>query len=144
MIALIANNFYKEHYRALPMRSSITATADDHTQFLYEWKLNGRWNKLGATASDTLVDIKPGSPEEFILEHYWGYNGLSAVKTMEYQVEHISWQTGLVRDYVFDADIAALYGEEFKPFLERKPVSAFYAVRSDIKVRMGEKIVVGE
>lgn len=97
MIALIANNLYKEHYRALPMRSSITTTADNHTQFLYEWKLNGRWNKLGATVSDTLVDIGPGSPEEFILEHYWGYNGLSEIKTMEYQVEHISWQTGCTR-----------------------------------------------
>jgi uncharacterized protein YqjF (DUF2071 family) len=144
MIALIANNLYKEHYRALPMRNSITATADNHTRFLYEWKLNGRWNKLGATASNALVDIKSGSPEEFILEHYWGYNGLSATKTMEYQVEHISWQTGWVRDYVFDADVAALYGEVFKPFLEREPVSAFYALGSDIVVRMGERIVVGK
>jgi len=144
IIALIANNLYKEHYRALPMRSSIIATADNHTRFLYEWKLNGRWNKLGATASNELVDIKPGSPEEFILEHYWGYNGLNATKTMEYQVEHISWQTGRVRDYVFDADITALYGETFKPYLEKEPVSAFYALGSDITVRMGEKIVVGE
>jgi uncharacterized protein YqjF (DUF2071 family) len=144
MIALIANNLYKEHYRALPMRSSIIASADNHTQFLYEWKLNGRWNKLGATASNELIDIKPGSPEEFILEHYWGYNGLSATKTMEYQVEHISWQTGLVRDHVFDADITSLYGEAFKPYLEKEPVSAFYALGSDITVRMGEKIVVGE
>jgi len=144
MIALIANNLYKEHYRALPMRSFITASADNHTQFLYEWKLNGRWNRLGATASNELIDIKSGSPEEFILEHYWGYNGLSATQTMEYQVEHISWQTGLVREYVFDADVAALYGEAFKPFLEKEPVSAFYALGSDITVRMGEKIVVGE
>lgn len=144
MIALIANNLYNEHYRVLPMRSSATATADNHTQFLYEWKLNGRWNKLGATASNKLVDIKPGSPEEFILEHYWGYNGLNTTKTMEYQVEHISWQTGLVRDYVFDADVATLYGAAFNPFLEKEPVSAFYALGSDITVRMGEKIVVGE
>lgn len=144
MIVLIANNLYKEHYRALPMRSSIIATEDHHTEFLYEWKLKGRWNKLGATASNELVDIKQGSPEEFILEHYWGYNGLSTIKTMEYQVEHISWQTGRVRDYVFDADVAALYGEEFKPFLEKEPVSAFYALGSDIIVRMGEKIVVGK
>ncbi|SDH94304.1 YqjF family protein [Mucilaginibacter sp. P25] len=144
MIVLIANNLYKEHYRALLMRSSITSAADNHTQFLYEWKLNGRWNKLGATASNELVNIKAGSAEEFILEHYWGYNSLSPIKTMEYQVEHVSWQTGLVREYVFDADVAALYGEAVRPFLEKEPVSAFYAVGSDIVVRMGEKIVVGK
>ncbi len=142
MIVLIANNLYKEHYRALPMRSSITPAADDHTEFLYEWKLNGRWNKLGATVSNQLQAIEPGSPEEFILEHYWGYNALSVTKTMEYQVEHITWQTGTVSDYLFDADVAALYGEEFKPYLEKEPVSAFYALGSDIVVRMGEKIVV--
>ncbi|AYL97008.1 YqjF family protein [Mucilaginibacter celer] len=142
MIVLIANNLYKEHYRALPMRSSITPVEDDHTRFLYEWKLKGRWNKLGATVSNQLNSIEPGSPEEFILEHYWGYNALSTIKTMEYQVEHITWQTGAVRDYVFDADVAALYGEEFKPYLDKEPVSAFYALGSDIVVRLGEKIVV--
>jgi uncharacterized protein YqjF (DUF2071 family) len=142
MIALIANNLYKEHYRALPMRSAITGTSDNHTQFLYEWKLNGKWNKLGATASNELLDIKPGSPEEFIFDHYWGYNKLSSLTTMEYQVEHVAWQTGAVKDYIFDADIAGLYGEAFKPYLESKPVSAFFAIGSDIKVRMGDKIVI--
>jgi uncharacterized protein YqjF (DUF2071 family) len=142
MIALIANNLYKEHYRALPMRSSITLSEDNHTNFVYEWKFKGKWNKLGATVSNQLFDIKPGSAEEFILEHYWGYNKLNAVSTMEYQVEHVSWQTGVVKDYVFDADVAGLYGVAFEPFLKREPVSAFFAVGSDITVRMGDKIVV--
>lgn len=143
MIALIANNLYKEHYRALPMRNSITLTPDNYTEFLYEWKLNGRWNKLGATVSNELLAIEPGSAEEFILEHYWGYNKLTSFTTMEYQVEHISWQTGKVKDYVFDADVTALYGDQFKLYLEREPVSAFFAVGSDIKVRMGDKITAG-
>jgi uncharacterized protein YqjF (DUF2071 family) len=142
MIALIANNLYKEHYSAMPMRSSVTKTGDNHTEFLYEWKFKGKWNKLGATASNELLDIEPGSPEEFIFEHYWGYNKLTTLSTMEYQVEHIAWQTGKVKDYIFDADIAGLYGEAFKPYLEKEPLSAFFAVGSDIKVRMGDKIVV--
>jgi hypothetical protein len=61
---------------------------------------------------------------------------------MEYQVEHIAWQTGKVKNYIFNADIAGLYGEAFKPYLEKEPVSAFFAVGSDIKVRMGDKIFV--
>jgi uncharacterized protein YqjF (DUF2071 family) len=142
MITLIANNLYKEHYHTMPMRHVIIPAENNHTQFLYAWKFKGRWNKLGATASDKLLDIEPGSAEEFIFEHYWGYNKLSATATMEYQVEHVSWQTGKVKDYVFDADVASLYGEAFVPFLEKKPVSAFFAVGSEIKVRMGDKIVV--
>jgi uncharacterized protein len=140
-IVLIANNLYKEHYRALPMRHSAIPVEDGHTQFLYEWKLKGKWNRLGATVSDHFEDIKPGSPEAFIFEHYWGYNGLTATKTMEYQVEHVSWQVAKVRDYVFDADAAELYGEKFTPFLQKKPYSAFFANGSEIRVRIGEKIV---
>jgi uncharacterized protein YqjF (DUF2071 family) len=142
MIALIANNLYKEHYQAMPMRSSVILTGDDHTQFLYEWKFKGKWNKLGATANNQLVDIEPGSAEEFIFEHYWGYNKLSSFTTMEYQVEHISWQTGHVSDHIFEADVAGLYGEAFEPYLSKEPVSVFFAAGSDIKVRMGDKIVI--
>jgi uncharacterized protein YqjF (DUF2071 family) len=141
LIALIANNLYKEHYRALRMRHSVTVVDNGFTQFLYEWKLKGRWNKLGAAISSHFEDIKPGSPEEFIFEHYWGYNSLSNVKTMEYQVEHISWQVAAVKDCIFDADIVELYGKTFEPYLKAKPFSAFFANGSDISVRIGEKIL---
>ena len=140
MISLIANNLYKEHYSALPMRHSATPVDDNHTQFFYEWRLKHRWNKLGATVSNYFEDIKPGSPEEFIFEHYWGYNTWNEAITMEYQVEHISWQVAPVKEPVFEADIAALYGKAFVPFLKAEPYSAFFAKGSDVIVRMGTKI----
>ncbi len=142
MIALIANNLYKEHYRALPMKHSVTDIKNGYTEYLYEWKLNGKWNKLGATVNTTLKEIEAGSAEEFIFEHYWGYNTLSSIKTMEYEVEHISWQIGEVKDYMFDADVAELYGKEFVPYLSKPPHSAFFAKGSAIGVRMGSKIMV--
>jgi uncharacterized protein YqjF (DUF2071 family) len=140
-IALIANSLYREHYKALPMRHSVTPMAHG-TQYLYEWKLNGRWNKLGATVSDELSDIAQGSAEEFIFEHYWGYNIWDAKTTMQYEVQHVSWQTRQVTDYVFDADVATLYGDAFVPYLQGKPYSAFFANGSAIGVRMGERIRV--
>ena len=140
-IALIANNLYKEHYRALPIRHSKVSVDKDHTEFAYEWKLKGRWNRLSAVVANVYEAIRPGSPEEFIFEHYWGYNKFTASKTMQYQVEHISWQTAKVSRCIFDADIAELYGEEFVPFLSVKPYSAFFAAGSAINVRIGEKIV---
>ncbi|RZA01352.1 MAG: DUF2071 domain-containing protein [Sphingobacteriaceae bacterium] len=142
MIALIANNLYKEHYRALPMKHSVTDMKNGYTEYLYEWKLNSRWNKLGATVNTTLKRIEAGSAEEFIFEHYWGYNTLSSIKTMEYEVEHISWQIGEVKDYVFDANVAELYGKEFVPYLSKQPHSVFFAKGSAIGVRMGAKITI--
>jgi uncharacterized protein YqjF (DUF2071 family) len=140
IIATVANLLYKEHYSRLPMRHSVTSAPDNHTNFLYEWKLNGKWNKLGATVNNNLEPIQPGSAEEFIFEHYWGYNSWNDTLTMEYQVEHISWQIGFVKDYVFEADVATLYGEAFVPYLTAKPASVFFAKGSEIAVRMGDKI----
>ena len=140
-IPLIANSLYKEHYRALPMRHAITPVDDDCTNFLYEWELKGRWNKLGALVSNELTPIKPESAEAFIFEHYWGYNGLGDNKTMEYRVEHVSWNVGTVSDFVFDADVETLYGPVFAPYLQAKPYSAFFADGSEVMVRMGERII---
>lgn len=139
-ISLIANSLYKEHYSAMPMLHSVVPAANDNSQFLYEWKLSGQWNKLGATVSNYFEDIRPGSAEEFIFEHYWGYNIWSKSVTMDYKVEHISWQVAAVKAPIFEADIAALYGNEFIPFLTRQPYSVFFAKGSDVVVRMGSKI----
>jgi uncharacterized protein YqjF (DUF2071 family) len=140
IIASVANTLYREHYRRLPMRHSVIAAGQEATHFLYEWKLNGKWNKLGATVANALTPIAPGSAEEFIFEHYWGYNPWSPTVTMEYQVEHVSWQISEVSDYVFDADIAALYGEAFVPYLSAEPNSVFFARGSEISVRIGDKL----
>jgi len=141
-IALIANKLYREHYRALPMRHSVRRLEEDRTQYLYEWKFNRKWNQLGAVVCDEPTQIASGSAEEFIFEHYWGYNIWDATTTMEYEVQHVPWQIRKVKDYIFDADVAALYGEAFVPYLQGKPYSAFFANGSAIGVRMGAKISV--
>ena len=140
MISIIANAIYNEPYRSMPMRHSIKPTTDNHIEFIYEWKLKGQWNKLGAVVNNLSAKIKPGSAEEFIFEHYWGYNKLRSNKTLEYAVEHISWQIRNVKSTVFEADIESLYGKEFVPFLSVKPYSAFFAEGSEIAVRVAGKV----
>lgn len=141
-IATIANLLYKEHYSAMPMRHSVDVISEGNTKYLYEWKFDGRWNnRLGGTVADKDIHpIVPGSQEEFILEHYWGYNKINKTKTWEYQVEHITWNAAKVTDPIFEADIARLYGKEFVPHLEKKPFSAFFADGSEVIVRGVEKI----
>lgn len=141
-IPLVANNLYNEHYKAMPMRHSVITTADGRSEYLYEWKLNRKWNKLGATVSNTYVPIEAGSAEEFIFEHYWGYNVINATTTLEYAVEHVPWQIAPVSNPVFEADVATLYGKNFEPYL-KKPYSAFFAKGSEVVVRVAQKIKVG-
>lgn len=140
IIAITANVIYNEPYRTLPMRHSITPVSTIRAEYNYEWKLKGKWNKLGAVISNAKSPIVPGSAEEFIFEHYWGYNRLRNGDTLEYAVEHVSWNVHEVSKPVFDADIAELYGKQFVPYLSVKPYSAFFADGSDIVVRVAGKV----
>jgi len=141
LIAVIANMLYKEHYKAMPMRHSVKQLEGDSAQYLYEWHSDGSWDgKLGGTVSNKLSPIVPGSQEEFIFVHYWGYNKINKKKSFEYQVEHTRWNAGQVTDPIFEADIARLYGTKFEPFLKKKPYSAFFADGSDVVVKAAGKI----
>jgi len=140
IIAITAKTIYNEPYRAMPMRYSITPVDANHTEYTYEWKLKGRWNKLGAVINNQSSPIESGSAEEFIFEHYWGYNKLRDGSTLEYAVEHISWRVSEVKSAVFDADIKEFYGDAFVPYLSVKPYSAFFADGSDIVVRVAGKV----
>jgi hypothetical protein len=145
LIATFANLLYKEHYRALPMRHSTNQLDKGRTGYLYEWKFDGKWNnRLGGTVPDQLSRIIPGSPEEFIFEHYWGYNKINKKSTYEYQVEHISWNVATVANPVFEAEIGRLYHKKFEPFLAKKPYSAFFADGSEVIVRAAGKIRVDQ
>ena len=142
IIPIVANNLYNEHYKAMPMKHRFTFLPNQQTEFLYEWKYKNQWNKLGAVVNDEAKPMEPESAELFIFEHYWGYNKLTEQKTLEYQVEHPSWKIRQVKTAFFDADIEALYGVEFKPCLEAKPFSAFFAEGSEVAVRVAGKIFV--
>lgn len=142
IIPLVANNLYNEHYKAMPMRHSFKPMPNAQTQYLYEWKYKGQWNKLGATVSNTFVPIEAGSAEEFIFEHYWGYNTINSTTTLEYAVEHVAWDVAPVTNPIFEAEVGELYGKEFVPYL-KQPFSAFFAKGSDVAVRVAQKIRKG-
>ncbi|MDR3679479.1 MAG: DUF2071 domain-containing protein [Flavipsychrobacter sp.] len=141
-IATIANTLYNEHYRALRMRHSLAIKADT-INVRYEWRLNNKWNHIAIQAANKLLDIAPGSDEEYILEHYWGYNQLNANTTIVYGVEHPRWQVYEVAGYNLDADIANLYGKEFVPFIQGiQPASVFLARGSEVVVRKPTRLIV--
>jgi uncharacterized protein YqjF (DUF2071 family) len=142
IIPLVANNLYNEHYKAMPMRHSVKPMPNAQTEYMYEWKYKGQWNKLGATVSNTFVPIEAGSAEEFIFEHYWGYNTINSTTTLEYAVEHVTWDVAPVTNPIFEAEVGELYGKEFVPYL-KQPFSAFFAKGSDVAVRVAQKIRKG-
>ena len=84
--------------------------------------------------------IEPGSEEEFITEHNWGYNRYNQYKTTEYGVEHPRWEVYQTKTYTIQTDFAVVYGKPFEYMNQLTPVSVFLAEGSAIKVK-GKRII---
>ena len=148
-VALLARVLYGEPYRALPMErdfwchsvspgSSGNAGCERATTVRYSWRHDKTWNRVEATA-DTRRHPRypePGSEEEFITDHAYGY-GTRRGRTIEYVVEHPAWRYWNAVEARLDcsaATLRTLYGEAFAPYLN-SPCSAFLVEGSPVRVR---------
>ena len=141
LVAGMANLFYNEHYSTAKMNHTI-AQVNEQLEVEYSWKKKRQqWNSMQIKAYSVLQDIAPGSEEEFIFEHYYGYNKLNGKTAIEYSLKHPRWQVYPVTDYKINCHVEELYGADFVPFIENvKPVSVFLAKGSDVKVKMPKRI----
>jgi len=138
-ITLVANRLYEEPYATLPMRHSIAQTSDS-LSVSYGWRHKGIWQNVAVEASPTPEPIAPGSVEEFITEHYWGYTKRTRGRTSEYAVQHPRWQVYPIRSVRIEADFAALYGPTFASLKHQQPASVLLAEGSAISVSTGSRL----
>jgi len=141
LVAGIANLFYNEHYSTAKMSHTISLN-NNELQVAYNWKKkNQDLNLMWVKANPVLKDIVSGSEEEFIFEHYYGYNKLNETTTVEYSLAHPRWQVYPVTDYQLHCNVEKLYGASFVPFIQNvQPVSIFLAKGSDVQVKMPKKL----
>ena len=139
-IATVARLFYNEPYLARRMRHRVEY-APASVEAEYRWRHAGRWNTLAVTGEGgEPAPVAPGSEEEFITEHYWGYNRQRDGGTMEYAVEHPQWRIWMGTAHRFDCDVATLYGPEFVSFLAAPATSAFLVEGAPVSVRRGRRL----
>src|SRR5262245_21116319 len=100
-IAIVARKIYNENYVRHPMRSS--ATIPGPVQ--YEWRRDGAWEGLSATAIGKCFAPAADSEETFITEHYWGYAGQRDGSTLEYGVEHPPWRVWRCEEAKLSCDV---------------------------------------
>ena len=79
----------------------------------------------------------PGSTEEFISEHYWGYARRRSGGTAEYAVEHPRWEVYPVERYSVICDFGLQYGGEFAPLNDREPDHVLLAEGAPVAIRRG-------
>lgn len=138
-ISFIANTFYNEHYETFPMKHTLKVN-DNSREFIYQWKVNEKWNTIQVETNKDPIDIEIGSEAEFITEHYFGYNKVSDHETIEYQVTHQRWQQYEVTGNNSTINIEEVYGKEFAFINDLKPTSVFLAVGSKISIEDKRKI----
>lgn len=142
LVATIANACYNEHYAAARMRHFIETKGNEiHVQ--YDWNLQRKgWNSMVVKADYTLQHMQPGSEEQFIFEHYHGYNRLNQKTSIAYTVAHPAWKVYPVKEASLNCDIAAVYGNVWVPFLSKAPRSVFLAEGSNVSVQFPRKISI--
>ncbi|OWY20700.1 DUF2071 domain-containing protein [Sphingobacteriales bacterium UPWRP_1] len=140
-IALTARWVYNEPYISLPMQHSILLK-DSNLLVEYRWKFNKEWNFIKVRAEAAPHPLQAGTLEEFITEHYWGFNRQKNGNTMAYRVAHPQWQIFGVHAHEVHCNVAQLYGKQFEPYLQTTPASVLLAQGSAIEVRKG-RIVSG-
>jgi uncharacterized protein YqjF (DUF2071 family) len=134
-IALIARAFYGEPYRAVRMSHQLR-TGNGELCARYAWQELGGEEFIEVCARQNPEPLAPGSHEEFIAEHYWGYTGRPH-GTREYQVQHPAWQIHVGLGARVQVDVARLYGPEFVPAFSTAPASSFIAVGSEGVIKSG-------
>ncbi len=132
-ISFVANTLYNEKYSTLHMKHFFNETADE-IRLGYLWKQGGKWNRIEATTEKSTVPMLPGSEEEFIAEHYWGYSKYNAITTFEYAVQHPRWEIYPVKEYAIECNFTALYGNSFSMLQKAIPNSVFVAKGSAISI----------
>jgi len=142
-VSLCARLFYNEPYATAPMSHDFEGLGDETTRarsLAYSWHHAGSESRLELSWDEPLEAMSPGSEEEFVAEHYWGYTAQRDGGTLEYEVEHPPWAVARAREARLECDVAEVYGERFVETLSGEPSSVFYADGSPVKVYPGVRI----
>lgn len=134
LVAWLANKLYKEHYIAIPTKNEIEITSLSKS-IKYHWKINREWNHIAVNTSIKNEQMLPGSIEEFIFEHYYGYTKINNQLSQEYKVDHPRWLVNKVIDHSIHCDFKSMYGNDFSFLSDRQPDSVTVAEGSPVTVK---------
>jgi uncharacterized protein YqjF (DUF2071 family) len=152
-VSLVANRWYNENYVTRPMRSTVTMAGDalapgDTVEYawrsdsprLFFRRLEPRWNRLAARVEVPLALPAPGSLEEFLVEHYWGYVRGRDGKTREYRVAHPRWRVAPADNIAWECDLPATYQTPLAEYLTVPPALSLIADGSRVEVFAGRRL----
>jgi uncharacterized protein YqjF (DUF2071 family) len=142
VVALIARRVYHENFVALPVKHWVEPSHGGGCprQVSYQWRHHGEWGRLAVGRLARMEYPSPGSMEEFVTEHYWGYNSQPDGSTLEYRVDRPQWPIRLAADSTLECDVGRLYGNRLAEGLAGPALSAFWAEGSAVALQPGVRL----
>lgn len=138
-IAWVARRAYGENYKYARMHHSVE-TKSNCEAIEYLWQKARETCGIKAETVGPVTLPGPGTLEQFITEHYWGYAKLDSSRTVEYHVDHIPWLVARTSKASFEGDASAFYGKDLGTVLQGSPDSSFVADGSAVTVFAGREI----
>ncbi|MCC7335395.1 MAG: DUF2071 domain-containing protein [Pirellulaceae bacterium] len=139
-ITWMARTLYNENYVTMPMSHLDEIGTSSRPTVSYGWEMDGRQQHVSVTVEGEPCLPDDNSEETFITEHYYGYCKQRNGTTLEYRVEHPRWSVWRAISSELDCDVAGTYGQDFAPFLNCPPTSAFLADGSAVQIRSGSRV----
>ena len=133
IVAWVANKLYKEHYTVVPTKHQFKKEKN-FSNINFDWQLNKKWNSINVSYSEEVKEMENESLEKFIYEHYYGYTKVNNNETIEYKLQHPSWQTHTVLNYKITCDFEAMYGKAFSILNQTQPKAVFIAKGSSVGI----------
>jgi uncharacterized protein YqjF (DUF2071 family) len=139
IIATAARAWYNEPYRAVPLWSRVSEGLDD-VSALRRWRVGGQLHELRVTGSAASWVPQPTSSDHYFKEHEWGFGRSRSGRLIRYHVHHPHWAIREIRSLSVRVGFATTYGTRWS-FLDRaEPVSAVFAVGSDVAVYRSQEM----
>lgn len=132
IVATLANWLYREHYSVSRMRYE--CRIEQQKKLHYGWQKNGVAYAINAVFENTKQSMIPGSLEEFIYEHYYGYTNAGLQETWEYELNHPRWEINPTVSFAIDCNFEKMYGKDFALLDHQRPVAVFNAIGSEVSI----------
>jgi uncharacterized protein YqjF (DUF2071 family) len=136
VIPVIANLFYNENYKCVPMASEVTT--GDVIRLKHTIQIKQKEYNISLEAENKPYFPAKDSIQHFFKEHEWGFGTSREGSLLVYRVEHPVWEVYPLIKCSNDFDFGEIYGSEWKFLNDMRPYNITFAKGSEIKVFSGE------
>ncbi len=136
-VTLVARKVYHENYSTVTMGHQKSLDSQHRCRSIrYWWGDQDNGCRLSLDLQNA-ENINGDKRARFFADHFWGYSRRSGGRTIEYRVDHPSWQLSSPQHFELTGDMAMHYGSEFGQVFTQSPESVVFADGSEISVHRG-------